>query len=268
MKRIENIGLSNVKDVYSGPEGQLWELIMGQQIHIGGFASSMDLSKKAGLAEGMKGVDLCCCNGAGMRFLVRFCRVASMTGVDATETVINQCKERCQQESLPGTVSCVLADACDTGLEAASFDFVWGEDAWCYVEDKDALIREAARLVKPGGVVAFTDWVEGPAEMTDAEAERFLTFMKFPNVQDIDGYKQLLSANGCEIEHAEDTGRYAPCVDLYLDMVSKQLTYDVLKILNFDMAMMEAIAGEMTFMQSLARSGKVIQGLFVARKKG
>ena len=267
MKSIENIGLSNVQDVYNGPEGQLWELIMGEQIHIGGFTSSMDLATKAGIAGGMQGVDFCCCNGAGMRFLVRFCQVDSMTGVDATETVINQCKERCRLEQLPGTISCFLADVCDSGLPESSFDFVWGEDAWCYVEDKDKLIQEASRIVKPGGTVAFTDWVEGPAGLTDAEADRFMTFMKFPNVQDIEGYKQLLLANGCEVVHAEDTGRFGPYVDLYLDMVGKQLTYDVLKIINFDMPMLEAVAGEMTFMQSLAHAGKIAQGLFVARKK-
>ena len=75
MKNLNCIGISDVQGVYSGPEGQLWELIMGEQIHIGGFSSSMDLAQKAGIGEGMKGVDLCCCNGAGMRFLVRFLNV-------------------------------------------------------------------------------------------------------------------------------------------------------------------------------------------------
>ncbi len=47
---MENIGLSEVQNVYSGPEGQLWELIMGEQIHIGGFASSMDLAEKSAIS--------------------------------------------------------------------------------------------------------------------------------------------------------------------------------------------------------------------------
>ncbi len=38
---------------------------MGEQIHIGGFASSMDLALQAGIGEAMDGVDLCCCNGGG-----------------------------------------------------------------------------------------------------------------------------------------------------------------------------------------------------------
>ncbi len=85
MKTTNNIGLKEVQSVYSGPEGRLWELIMGEQIHIGGFVSSMDLAEKASIGSGKKGVDLCCCNGAGMRVLVRFRDVARMQGVDVTE---------------------------------------------------------------------------------------------------------------------------------------------------------------------------------------
>ena len=44
MKTIKGIGLENVQAVYGGPEGNLWELVMGEQIHIGGFQSSMDLA--------------------------------------------------------------------------------------------------------------------------------------------------------------------------------------------------------------------------------
>jgi len=266
MKTIDGIGLTDVQAVYSGPEGVLWELIMGEQIHIGGFASSMDLVGKAGIPEGSSGVDLCCCNGAGMRFLVRFAKAAKMTGVDATQTVVDQGRQRCETEGLAGAIDFVLADACETTLPDGEADFVWGEDAWCYVSDKAALIAEAARLVKPGGTIAFTDWIEGPAGLSDEEAERFLKFMKFPNVQDIEGYTALLAGNGCEVKLAEDTGRFAPYVDLYLNMLNMQLTYDALKIIGFDTEMMGAMGGEMQFMQTLAHEGKIAQGLFVATK--
>jgi SAM-dependent methyltransferase len=164
-------------------------------------------------------------------------------------------------------ISFTLGNVCTTGLPSASADFVWGEDAWCYVVDKAKLIGEAARLVKPGGLIAFTDWVEGPAGMSQEEAERFLRFMKFPNMEDMKGYQDLLAGNGCGVEVAEDTGRFAPYVDLYLDMLNKQLTYDALRIIGFDVALMQAMGGEMAFMQQLAHAGKIAQGMFVARKK-
>jgi SAM-dependent methyltransferase len=265
MKRIEGIGLADVQAVYGGPEGRLWELIMGEQIHIGGLTSSLDLAETAGIGAGMKGVDLCCCSGAGMRFLVRFRDVARMHGVDATETVVGLGRQRNREAGLADRIQFTLADVCDSGLPSDSADFVWGEDAWCYVVDKPKLIAEAARIVRPGGTVAFTDWVEGDG-LSPQEAERYLRFMKFPNVQSIGDYRGLLAAHGCEVIVAKDTGRFAPYVDLYLNMLGMQLTYDALSIIDFNREMMTALAGEMVFMQQLAHAGKIAQGLFVARK--
>jgi len=255
-----------VQSVYSGPEGQLWELVMGQQIHIGGLRSSRDLAERAEIQPGMSGVDLCCCTGAGMRFLVRFCHAARMHGVDATAAVIEQGQRRCREEGLADRIAFTLADACQTGLPPAGFDFVWGEDAWCYVVDKRRLIAEASRLVKPGGVIAFTDWIEGPQRLTDDEAQRLLRFMKFPNIQDLDGYAGLLTDSGCEVLVSQDTGRFAPYVDLYLNMLDMQLTYDALRVIGFDAALMESLAAEMGFMRQLAHAGKIAQGIFVARR--
>jgi len=266
MKTIKSIGLANVQAVYSGPEGRLWELLMGEQIHIGGLTSSMDLAERAGIKEGWHGVDFCCCTGAGMRFLVRFRKAAQMTGVDATRAVLDLGRKRCAEEGLADRITLVEANVCDTGLPAKKFDFVWGEDAWCYVEDKTKLIAEAARIIKPKGLIAFTDWMEGPAGLTAAEAKRYLTFMKFPGVLSLKEYTELLQANGCKTRLAQDTGRFPKHVPLYLDMIEKQLTYDALKIIGFDMALARTLIGEMRFMQSLADQGKIIQGLIVAQK--
>lgn len=266
MKSVEGIGLPQVQAVYDGPEGRLWELVMGEQIHIGGFASSMDLAEKASIAPGSRGIDLCCCLGAGMRFLVRFRGVAAMQGVDATSTVVNLGRQRCGAEGLGDRIRFIQSDVCRTGLPDGAADFIWGEDAWCYVVDKPALIAEAVRLVRPGGTIAFTDWVEGPAPMTDEEARRYLMFMKFPSVLSLKEYADLLTGQGCQIVVAQDTGRFAPAVDLYMDMLNRQLTYDALKIIGFDMPLMQMLGGEMEFMRQLARGGKIAQGLLVARK--
>ena len=91
--------------------------------------------------------------------------------------------------------------------------------------------------------------------------------MKFPNVQDLKGYSDLLAANGCEVITAEYTGKFAPHVDLYLNMLNMQLTYDALKLIGFDSELMQQMAAEIVFMQQLAHAGKIEQGLFVARKK-
>jgi ubiquinone/menaquinone biosynthesis C-methylase UbiE len=266
MQTLAGISLEDVQAVYDGAEGDLWELVMGEQIHIGGFASSMDLAERAGIGAGMTGVDLCCCNGAGMRCLVRFRNVGHMTGVDATRTVVERGRARTADEGLADQIMFVESDVCDSGLPDSSADFVWGEDAWCYVEDKHRLVAEAARIVKPGGVIAFTDWVAGPEPMSEAESERYLRFMKFPNVLTLDEYQERLADAGCTVREAADTGRFPSYVDLYLDMLTKQLTYDALKRIEWDTDLMGVLGGEMQFIQELAHARKISQGLVIAER--
>jgi hypothetical protein len=63
-----------------------------------------------------------------------------------------------------------------------------------------------------------------------------------------------------------DTGRFAPYVQLYLDMVGKQLTSDALRLVGNDPQVLKAIGTEMAFLGDLAGAGKIAQGLIVARK--
>ncbi len=109
------------------------------------------------------------------------------------------------------------------------------------------LIAEAVRLVKPGGIIAFTDWVEGPS-LTDHEAERFLRFMKFPNVRTLDGYAALLSASRLRGDGGRGHGPIRPATrPRTWNMLDMQLTYDALRIIGFDAAVLEAMAAEMQF---------------------
>ena len=266
LKSIQGIGLPEVVSLYSSTQGDFMQILFGQQIHVGGMSATIELAKQAGIGTGQNGVDLCCCNGAGMRCLIRFCGVASMIGVDATKAVVERGRKRCHDEALEDRIRFVHADACNSGLPSASADFVWGEDAWCYVPDKSRLITEAARLVRAGGIIAFTDWVEGPVELTELEAQRFLGMMSFPNVQDVVGYKRMLAENGCELVLGEDTGRFPSYMDLYLRMIEMQLSYDVLATVGFRTELLQTIIEGFRFLGEMARARKILQARFVARK--
>ncbi|MGO8836037.1 MAG: hypothetical protein ACLQQ0_01315 [Limisphaerales bacterium] len=90
--------------------------------------------------------------------------------------------------------------------------------------------------------------------------------MKFPSLLTPGEYQSLLAANGCGVQVAHDTGRFAATMPLYLDMIEKQLTFDALKIIGFDTVLAQTLVGEMRFIQSLAQAGKIIQGLVIAEK--
>jgi SAM-dependent methyltransferase len=125
-----------------------------------------------------------------------------------------------------------LSDVLEMPYAAGTFDFVWGEDAWCYVTDKDKLVAEAARVLKPGGTIAFTDWVEGPAGLTEAEA-RGSTRAKFPDTV----HPRISGPLKARFEvWRSGPDRVAKYVDLYLNMLTEQLTFDAPRIVGNDMA--------------------------------
>ena len=56
MKSIDGVGLNEVTSVYSGPQRDLYTLLMGQQLHVGGMNSSIDLAGRAEIGAGLKGI--------------------------------------------------------------------------------------------------------------------------------------------------------------------------------------------------------------------
>ena len=91
--------------------------------------------------------------------------------------------------------------------------------------------------------------------------------MSFANVQDIQGYSRLLSDNGCEVLVAEDTGRFPSHIDLYINMIEMQLTYDVLATLAFRTDLLQTLTDGFRFLGELSRAGKIAQARFIARRR-
>ena len=132
--------------------------------------------------------------------------------------------------------------------------------------DKQLIIDQAARIVKPGGKVMFTDWIEGEG-LSDPEAQRFLSLMTFPAIPTVQEYKQMLEKANFVVEIAENSGRFSPAMDSYLHMLKLQAVYDAKKLLSWDDEAYEKLISDFEFMAKLAREGKIIQGMFVGHKR-
>jgi ubiquinone/menaquinone biosynthesis C-methylase UbiE len=249
------MSLANVRGVYSGPEGKLWELIMGEQIHVGGWSQSRILAETAGIRKGQKVLDLCSALGAGLRFLERIYGIEGY-GLDGTPHMVEEAVKRTAEDGQSSRITYKVGDVEQIPWADGTFDVVWGEDAWCYVENKEKLVSEAARVLRKGGVIAFSDWIEGPAGMTPEAAGRICSFMKFPDVLTRRAYEDLLGKNGFVLRTSEDlTPLFADYVDFYMKMLMDQLYFDALRIIGWDEQLFGMLGGEMAFMSKTAHEG-------------
>lgn len=262
-KRKLDVTIGNVSEVYDGAGGILWEMLMGEQIHVGAEAETDVLARKAGVTAETHLLDVCSALGGPARYLAKNygCRV---TGLDATRRMDEEANRRTKEAGLLGKIDYVLGNALDMPFPAATFDVAWGQDAWCYITDKQRLIEECARVLKPGGVLAFTDWLEaGP--MTDEEWAALNAFMVFPYMETLDGYAALAEAAGLTVVEKEDLSPdFAAHVQGYLDMVRNDFRQAIID--NYGQEMYDAVEEGITLWRDASAAGKVGRGRLVARK--
>lgn len=258
-----DVTIGNVSEVYDGPGGILWEMLMGEQIHVGAEAETDVLARKAGVGAETHLLDVCSALGGPARYLSRNygCRV---TGLDATQRMHAEAIRRTAEAGLSGKLDFVLGNALDMPFPASTFDVVWGQDAWCYITDKQRLVEECARVLKPGGALAFTDWLEtGP--MADEEWRALNAFMVFPYMETLNGYAALAEAAGLTVVEREDlTPDFATHVQGYLDMVQNDFRQAIVN--NYGSEMYDAVEEGIILWRDASAAGKVGRGRLVARK--
>ena len=91
-----DVSVNDVSAVYAGPGGKLWELLMGEEIHVGGAEQTDYLAKKAGIDEKGKDLillDICSALGGPARHLVEKYGIR-VIGVDITPEMMEEAQKR------------------------------------------------------------------------------------------------------------------------------------------------------------------------------
>jgi ubiquinone/menaquinone biosynthesis C-methylase UbiE len=258
-----DVGIEGVNEVYEGPGGILWEMLMGEEIHVGGEKETEVLAKKAGITAATRVLDVCSALGGPARHLAKKIG-CSVVGLDATPKMHQEAVRRTKEAGLDEKITYRLGNALDIPFRAGRFDVVWGQDAWCYITDKERLMGECARVVKPGGVVAFTDWLEtGP--MSEELWTALNTFMVFPYLETLEGYAKLAEAAGLKVVEREDlTPDFARHVQTYLDALRN--THKAAIVKGYGRQMYDDVESGLTLWRDASAAGQVGRGRIIARK--
>jgi ubiquinone/menaquinone biosynthesis C-methylase UbiE len=255
--------LKDVQEVYEGPVGVLWEMLMGEEIHVGGTKETDILAQKADITNQTRVLDICSALGGPARHLARKFG-CSVTGLDATRKMYEEAKRRTEQEDLTHLVSYELGDSIKMPFEQGAFDVVWGQDAWCYVTDKKKMLDEAARVIKPGGIIAFTDWIQ-VGNMSEKEWEALNKFMVFPYMETLDGYEKLLTETGFGLIEKEDLSEdFAKHCHFYQDKLRNELKNMIIE--QYGSGLYEAAVSGLGMWVAAADEGKVGRGRWIAKK--
>ena len=162
----------------------------------------------ANLREGEVVVDLGC--GGGLDVFLAAKKVGASgkaIGIDMTERMIELARANAMQETgeMPANVEFHLATIDRLPLEDASVDCVVSNCVINLAEDKDAVFREIARVLKPGGRMAISD-LALKQPLPEAIAQDVMAYVGcIAGALPIDAFTTKLTAAGLVHVQVQDT---------------------------------------------------------------
>lgn len=164
------------------------------QDHYGGLAITEQLAEDAGIGADDHVLDVCSGMGGPARYFShhRGCRV---TGLDLTASRVAGATRLTSLVGLDHLVDFRQGDAQAMPFADTSFDVAISQEALLHVPDKAAVIRECSRVLKPGGILAFTDLTQRQPIASD-DMLKLGKALASVNFATSENYRQWLEAAG------------------------------------------------------------------------
>jgi len=196
-----------------------WAYLLGEDLHYGYFADGTEslaaatdaltdaMLRGAQPGPGDRVLDIGCGTGRAA------CRIAgefgsTVLGVSPSSACVAAATTRAQGAGLAGQVSFAIGDGTALAQADASFERVWIMESSHLMDDKPALIREAARVLRPGGRLVLCDLMLGrklALEEVIRHRDEFLLLRDVfgrARMETLAFYREHLQARGLQVEEA------------------------------------------------------------------
>ena len=198
-----------------------WGYLLQEDLHYGYFETGSEplvvatnaltnqMLALAKLSTGQQVLDIGCGTGkAACRIAQEFdCQV---TGISPSTQCITNATAKAAELGQEALVQFRIGDGMAPDFPDASFDCTWVMESSHLMQDKTALIRECARLLKPGGRFMLCDVMLGRklslSEVIDHRDDFLLLKDVFGRavMEPLEFYEQQCGANGLIVEHSRN----------------------------------------------------------------
>lgn len=196
------------------------ELFAHDQDHYDGLAANDAIAARAGMAAGLRVCDFCAGLGGPARYFAHRHGV-DVTGIELTPARVAGAEELTRLVKLQDKVRVLEGDVMRVPLPDASMDVVVSQEAFLHVPDLRRVLAEARRVLRPGGRIAFTNWV-AHRPLSEADRELMWQGMAVQQLYGLEAQCELLGQAGFAVEPADDlTAAWAAILEQRLAMYQK-----------------------------------------------
>ena len=266
--------VAKVKEYFDGTGYELHDTVWGDDLHLGfppNETSSLEeaaehtnelMAKAVSLGPRMRVLDLGCGYGSTARFLAAKYGCQS-TGITISDKEVAEARRRAKESGMESLLRFEQGDFHDLSFTDASFEVVWSQDSLMYGADKTKILKEARRVLVPGGNLVFTD-ILASRDTPEQDRTRLYARVNTPEMWNIQRYREALEGLGFDIQRVEDWSKHvARSYALVRDRVKERRAVLADKI--GEEAVQRTIDG-LTFWVDSAGAGYVGWAFFVAHK--
>jgi len=189
--------MNSVRREVSDPEVSYFELqaYVGTTKHMGGLETTKELIELCHIGKDTYVLDVGCGVGATACYLAK-AQGCHAVGVDLRESMVARSVERAQRLGVTDRVEFRVADAQALPFDDGHFDVVLCESVATFIQDKQRVADELARVAKPGGYVGLNEeiWLKTPSAEHVEMARR--TFDIGPEVPTSEEWLEILRRAG------------------------------------------------------------------------
>jgi tocopherol O-methyltransferase len=218
------------------------------------------LAQLANVKPGSDILDIGCGFGGSSLYLAKHYN-ATVTGITISSVQVEMATKAAESAQLDAKFLLMDAEAMNFQKQ---FDLLWSVESISHYQDLRGFFASAAKLLKPSGSFAITDWFK-KENLTPAETRKFIDPIEkgmFVELQVMDDYEQFFLSNGLQIMHREVLNKNcAKTWDLCLDIIKDKSFWTLAA--KYGPHFVSYLKGFQAMRAGFA-SGNFVYGLFVA----
>jgi len=222
----------------------------------------MVIPDAAGVQPDAQILDVGCGLGASSIYLVRRYRT-KVTGITISTVQVEMANKAAETAGVNATFLLMDAEAMTFDK---SFDVVWSVESISHYQDIPKFFISAAKLLKPGGTLAITDWFKRKG-LTLREHKKFLHDLEhgmMVELQTMEDYARYMAAAGLKVVRREVLNKNcAKTWDFCLDIIKDKSLWGLAA--QYGPAFVRFLRAFKDMRAGFA-SGNFIYGLMVAKK--